>query len=269
MSFDKKLAETVYNYGLNNNLESLDQIPDGYDKYYLRGFIKNSKHKTHLDVTVFFKLHMRCVNEFILPICERIGIYFFLYMNTVIIYSRENMIEFLTYLKDEEYNDDEFYQLYSSIMNDYNRYQEQIPTLTYSITIDGAKPPQKNTINDAGYDLHLTKFIKQVNNVYLFDTGVKIIPPIGFYTEVVPRSSIYKLGYTLSNNVGIIDSNYRGNIMVALLRDEKSIDPEELVGQKMVQVILKKMFVSKLLEIEPDSDQWITTRGTDGGINRS
>jgi hypothetical protein len=41
----------------------------------------------------------------------------------------------------------------------------------------------------------------------------------GYYTEIVPRSSISKFGYILSNNIGIIDNNYRGNFPTYSIRE--------------------------------------------------
>ena len=56
----------------------------------------------------------------------------------------------------------------------------------------------------------------------MFRTGVKLHPPKGFYYEVVARSSLQKYGYTMANNIGIIDNEYRGEIFVPLFKfDER------------------------------------------------
>lgn len=49
----------------------------------------------------------------------------------------------------------------------------------------------------------------------VFDSGDHYIKePCGYY--LYPRSSIYKTSYRLANNVGIIDSGYRGNLGAAM-----------------------------------------------------
>ena len=79
--------------------------------------------------------------------------------------------------------------------------------------------PSKSGENEVGYDLTAIEFEKLIlDNVYLFNTGIKVEPPQGFYVEIVPRSSIIKSGFMLANNTGIIDPTYRGNLKIALLK---------------------------------------------------
>lgn len=77
--------------------------------------------------------------------------------------------------------------------------------------------PTKAHPDDTGYDLTIISLIKTMDeNTKMFDTGVAVKPPEGYYTEVVPRSSFSKSGYLLANSVGIIDSSYRGTIKIVL-----------------------------------------------------
>ena len=91
--------------------------------------------------------------------------------------------------------------------------------LKFKKTDRNAVIPSKSGENEVGYDLTAIEFEKLIlDNVYLFNTGIQVEPPPGFYVEIVPRSSIIKSGFTLANNIGIIDPTYRGNLKIALLK---------------------------------------------------
>jgi dUTPase len=73
-----------------------------------------------------------------------------------------------------------------------------------------AKIPTKSHDSDVGYDLSILKKAKDLNETTaLYHTGLKAtIVENEFYLEIVPRSSISKSGYMLSNSFGVIDSSY-------------------------------------------------------------
>ena len=94
----------------------------------------------------------------------------------------------------------------------------------------------------------------------MYDTGIAVCPPDGYYTEVVPRSSLTKTGYMLANSVGIIDSSYRGSIKVVVSGDN-SLDDLTLPF-KGFQLILRKLEEVEVVEVDDLDD---TVRG-DGGF---
>lgn len=103
-----------------------------------------------------------------------------------------------------------------------------------------ALPLRKNRCSDSGFDLALIRKEKQLNSFTdLYDTGIAISPPPGYYFDVVPRSSISKTGYILANCTGIIDASYSGSIKVALLKADDSV-PELTLPNYMVQLIPRK-----------------------------
>jgi dUTP pyrophosphatase len=124
--------------------------------------------------------------------------------------------------------------------------------------------PTKAHPSDTGYDLTLIRVSKDMSRsgqtIIMFDTGIAVCPPDGYYTEVVPRSSLSKTGYMLANSVGIIDSSYRGSIKVVLTGDETLhyLSPPF----KGFQLILRKLEEAEV-EVVDDLDQ--TERG-DGGF---
>jgi|688.fasta_scaffold272312_1 dUTP pyrophosphatase len=79
---------------------------------------------------------------------------------------------------------------------------------------------KKNYDSDSGFDLYIPEtIIFRPGETKLVDLKVKCKcydehSTYGYY--MYPRSSISKTPLTMCNSVGIIDKDYRGNIMVAL-----------------------------------------------------
>src|SRR5574344_1337203 len=70
---------------------------------------------------------------------------------------------------------------------------------------------------DAGIDL--TAVTKRETDKYIeYGTGIAIEIPEGYAGFVFPRSSNSKKDLLLCNSVGLIDSNYRGEILVRFSR---------------------------------------------------
>ncbi|BBA50350.1 dUTP diphosphatase [Fusobacterium varium] len=95
----------------------------------------------------------------------------------------------------------------------------------------------------------------------LVPTGLKIAIPEGYEVQVRPRSGLaIKHGITLLNTPGTIDSDYRGElkiIMVNLSKDEYTINPQERIGQ----LILNKVAQMELIEVDSLDE---TERGAGG-----
>lgn len=121
--------------------------------------------------------------------------------------------------------------------------------------------PSKAHQSDTGLDLTVIDVVKRIDDkTVLYGTGITVVPPFGYYFDVVPRSSISKTGYTLANNVGIIDQAYRGEIMVALTKvngDAKDIE----LPCRIAQLIPREYhhFVPRVVDAVSD-----TARGSGG-----
>lgn len=123
-----------------------------------------------------------------------------------------------------------------------------------------AVAPVKSDVSDSGYDMVLLEKVKEKGAMSLYDTGIQVIPAPGYYFDLVPRSSIIKSGYMLSNSVGIIDRSYRGNVMAALTK----IDPEAeelILPNRMVQLIPRRIDHHPFVEVS-EGEQ--TFRGAGG-----
>lgn len=108
-------------------------------------------------------------------------------------------------------------------------------------TSEKAVLPKKAGTNEVGYDLTIIEKVKDIDAyTVMYDTGIIIKPPDGYYTEIVPRSSIVKSGWILANSIGIIDPTYRDTLRVVLKRMDPSHHEVELPS-KICQLVLRKM----------------------------
>lgn len=160
-------------------------------------------------------------------------------------YKNSNMIDFLGKIYSNKNYTDDLY-INNSIYN-FTNYTNVRPLLKIIKVDNDAIVPTKNNYSDAGLDLTIIKESKRLNSdTILYDTGIKLEIPNGYYVEIVPRSSISKSGYMLANNIGIIDQGYTGNLYVALRKINK--DCEDLVlPYKCCQIIMKKQIYPKIV----------------------
>jgi len=124
---------------------------------------------------------------------------------------------------------------------------------------DGAVMPTKAHPEDTGYDLTLISLVKDNGGICMFDTGVSVKPPAGYYIDVVPRSSFSKTGYMFSNSVGVIDSTYRGTIKIMIKGDETL--KNMMLPFTGFQMILRKLELASIRQVESLDE---TDRGCGG-----
>ena len=131
-----------------------------------------------------------------------------------------------------------------------------------------AKLPTRGSSDAAGYDLYAAT--NQILNIaphstIKVGTGLSFELPEGTFAAIYARSGIAtKRGLRPANCVGVIDSDYRGPIIVALHNDTdemQSIEP----GERIAQMILLPYIEMKFSEVNELSD---TERG-EGGFGGS
>lgn len=151
-----------------------------------------------------------------------------------------------------------------------HRFGQVLPRMQkchFALTKPLAVLPTKAHQSDTGFDLTLIDVVKQVNfTTTMYGTGITAVPPTGFYFEIVPRSSISKTGYILSNNVGIIDQSYRGELLVCLTKIDPDA-PDIVLPCRIAQLIPREYyhFVANRMDAASLSK---TSRG-DGGFGSS
>ena len=121
--------------------------------------------------------------------------------------------------------------------------------------------PTKAGPHEIGYDLTLIKALKPINsNTIMYDTYISVEPSQGLYTEIIPRSSIIKSGYMLSNSVGIIDPTYRGTLKIVLTRICPDAKPLSLPC-KLFQLIPRQIIETTTEIVDELSDTYRQTGG--------
>ena len=108
----------------------------------------------------------------------------------------------------------------------------------------GMPTPQRGHASDAGLDLIAMSVEQKRHDIFFFDTGVSVQVSAGFYTEIVPRSSIIKTDFLLANSIGVIDPDYRGRIFVPfrhLGKGDGVEAAEQLLGQRIVQLLVRRL----------------------------
>lgn len=125
----------------------------------------------------------------------------------------------------------------------------------------GALLPQRAHRTDAGADLFawLENFIEiYPGEQKLVDTGIAVKIPENFVGLIYNRSSQGKKGITIPHSVGVIDSDYRGNLKVLL----KNISDDPYViktGDRIAQLVIQPVQIVDFV------DSWNDTqRGTGG-----
>lgn len=108
------------------------------------------------------------------------------------------------------------------------------------------KLPQYQTEGAAAMDLYAanenTITLKPLERA-LVPTGIKIELPQGYEAQVRPRSGLaIKNGISLSNCVGTIDEDYRGEVCVGLINysnEEFSIHRGDRIAQMLIAPVTK------------------------------
>lgn len=114
--------------------------------------------------------------------------------------------------------------------------------LQYTSTNEQIKLPYHAIEGDVGIDLTAHSYVKKIGeNTHMYDTGIAVKPPHGYYVEVMPRSSITKTGYMLTNSIGIIDPGYTGSIKIVLTKIDDTM-PDLETPFTICQLILRKSY---------------------------
>ncbi len=128
---------------------------------------------------------------------------------------------------------------------------------------ENAKVPTKGSQHAAGYDLYSTETVSiRPHETALIGTGWAMEFPIGYFGAIYARSGLAtKEGLRPANCVGVIDSDYRGEVKVALHNDTNTLKTIT-AGDRIAQlIIMDYFFVSDFEEVNVLSD---TSRGEGG-----
>ncbi|MBQ2943969.1 MAG: dUTP diphosphatase [Ruminococcus sp.] len=130
---------------------------------------------------------------------------------------------------------------------------------------ENATIPKRATEGSAGMDLYAcidTPVTIKPGDLALIPTGIAIELPCAEYVAYIfARSGLgIKHGICLSNGVGVVDSDYRGEVCVGLCNvssKEYTIEPQERVAQMVISPV-------SLMPVEEAEELSDTNRGAGG-----
>lgn len=127
---------------------------------------------------------------------------------------------------------------------------------------DKAVLPVKGSEYAAGMDLVATSVSRDDNGIFTYGCGLAAEIPEGHVGLLFPRSSVYKTGLSMTNCVGVIDSDYRGEIMGKFSFNFCNFNRSTYqVGDRFAQLVIVQIpSVTPVLAEELSE----TTRGTGG-----
>lgn len=137
-------------------------------------------------------------------------------------------------------------------------------TIRIQTTSPAARQPVRATISSAGLDLSLACDLPVTpGSVTTADLPYKVAVPHGYVGILALRSSLGARGLTIPNGVGIIDSDYRGNLKLTLTA-LAGTDPILLrAGERVAQLVILPAAHPAPVEADVNSEE--TARG-DGGL---
>ncbi len=127
-----------------------------------------------------------------------------------------------------------------------------------------AKLPTYGSEYAAGADLYAcldSEITINPGETYLVKTGIAMEIPVGYAGLIYARSGLAtKRGLAPANKVGVIDSDYRGEIMVSIYNQNS--EPQKIEpGERIAQLVITPYITGIFNEV---SDLTDTTRGEGG-----
>ena len=122
-----------------------------------------------------------------------------------------------------------------------------------------AQQPKFGKPADAGADLVATTMSNHDDHL-VYGVGLAVEIPEGMVGLVFPRSSIRQTDLFMANSVGVIDSGYRGEIIVTF-NIKKGATRWYQVGDRIAQLVIMPVPLVKYVEVDELSE---TERGIGG-----
>ena len=137
-------------------------------------------------------------------------------------------------------------------------------TIRVQATTRTVRPPVRATTSSAGLDLALAAdLLITADDVTTVDLPYKVAIPHGHVGILALRSSLGARGITIPSSVGIIDSDYRGNLKLTLTA-LRGGDPVLLrAGERVAQLVVLPVALPTPVEADVNADE--TSRG-EGGL---
>lgn len=123
----------------------------------------------------------------------------------------------------------------------------------------GLPLPAYQREGDAGLDLHAASDVTLgPGDRAVVGTGIAVAVPPGYAGFTTPRSGLAaRLGLSIVNTPGIVDSGYRGEIKLILVNLDPSAKIELKRGERVAQLLLVPVASAEVTEVDelPDSER--------------
>ena len=121
--------------------------------------------------------------------------------------------------------------------------------------------PKQGTQGAAGMDFYLPQTVRfEPNCSKKVPLGVAVEIPEGYVMLLIPRSSTWKTPLRMPNSIGVIDSDYRGEVC-ALLHNASECTFAAEAGERLVQGVIVPVPSVQIQEVDELSE---TSRGVGG-----
>lgn len=101
-----------------------------------------------------------------------------------------------------------------------------------------AKLPYRGSAEAAGYDLYADS-MEEKRDLYIYHTGIAVRLPVGCCGFIFPRSSVVNTGLILGNSVGLLDSDFTGEIKCVFYKREGATAYR--IGERIAQLVIAEI----------------------------
>jgi dUTP pyrophosphatase len=125
--------------------------------------------------------------------------------------------------------------------------------VTAEVPVVGEVLPSYAHPGDAGADLTAAEAVtlKAGGGRARIRTGLRIAIPDGYAGFVLPRSGLAaKHGITCLNTPGLVDSGYRGELMVVLINTDPAADYDVQVGDRIAQLVIQRVEQAEFIQVD-------------------
>jgi dUTP pyrophosphatase len=129
---------------------------------------------------------------------------------------------------------------------------------------NSSRVPTKGTPYAACFDAYVNSITFDQKGNAVIGLGFSTEIPVGYKGIIVPRSGFSNYKWVMNNNLGKIDSDYRGEWMMKIKPISGSLSENPLpfaVGDRCCQVYFEKVLDAEFEEVESLND---TQRGEGG-----
>lgn len=154
-----------------------------------------------------------------------------------------------------------------------------LPQIEFKLLDPRASLPVRAHPTDAGLDLaSLDEVRLDLMERTLVKTGVSVRIPAGYVGLLVPRSSLSKKNIMLTNSCGIIDADYRGELLISLMHVNKD-DTSEFArnilyvphahiqaSERIAQLLIVPIALPDAIKYTGSDEDWNNTQRGVGGF---